>query len=251
MPEHDVAEMQIAVATPHSPHGPAAIEQTAQPFQPAQRLALQRCGRLGRKQRGPCREVGIVLLDQALDGFCAAERLSQNRCFAMIDEDRITQVIEQSARQTFPLTDTIQSLGLVKAPHDQKPLDHRPLGIEGKTTVRLPPQGRDFEVNLRRIGAIERQLRAYRPLALRQRGEVEKTEAHLSLHLVSTVADKKDHRRVGVDPNDPVDAFGIVIRVGQEGDRLVLCRRLHRLPTRHAASRRASVTPRRVLEPLR
>ena len=89
MPEHDVAEMQIAVAAPHPPHGPAAIEQTAQPFQPAQRLALQRCGRLGRKQRGPCREVGIVLLDQALDGFCAAERLSQNRCFAMISEHRV------------------------------------------------------------------------------------------------------------------------------------------------------------------
>ena len=200
--EHDVGEVQIAVAVPHPAVGTALVEKVGSCLELSLRGRVQRCDR-GRVEDGGCeaREIAGIALDdrphRRVAALVAAD-LGLGVETADLDRQRLDQVRAQLASCRDPV-----ELGVLRETgHLEQPFDRLARPAERQAAVGLARDRDDAAVELGRRAPVQGELGLECRLAPRERGEVHEAEAHRALHLPGALPGEEDDRTVRVDALD-------------------------------------------------
>ena len=232
--ERDVAEMEVAMATPDAPRPPALEEKGPQPTK--RRLHCR-----GKFRRIVLREdhVSRGELPEGLPDH-TAER--PRRRHAVVDlrlaigcEQQLDEPHHQRRAEFATLGDMIERAGLVEPPHVNGPFDRLAFAADPQP-LPLPRDRNGAEIDVGRIALVDGDLRLAGTSPPGEGRLIEEGEADGALDLVNVEADEEHHRGVGIDPDHRQDQ-AVGLPVGEEGEHIALvdarrraARPLSRLP---------------------
>jgi len=138
-------------------------------------------------------------------------------------EQRFRQVFHVRARErSGRLGERVEQVVLFEAPHDDDPVDRLAVAVERQGAVRRPRDGRDFEIDIGRGAAVERQLLFAGKFARFGIGEIDIGQFNRAFELVDAIPGEKNARDMGLDDLDlGRDAVGV--GPAQKRDRALLC----------------------------
>jgi hypothetical protein len=221
VPEHDIVEMQIAVAAAHETGRCALVEKGGAAAHFACRALAEalHCA----LTENPS-EAGNRCVDgthESLDAlrFAMAER-GLRGLMAFIHD--IGEIRGQSRRNRPRLHHMAQQGRLIETAHAHGPLDDLPIAAEHQPAVTRARDGRASEIDLRREPPVDYHLAQADGLALLQGREVHVGKAHRALDLPGLLAGQKHQGAVGLEPLDAIRPRWIGRGVAQEGNHLSL-----------------------------
>ena len=177
----------------------------------------------GRKELGPLGKRGVVLLDVGLDGLRRPQPVAQRRARMRLPH-RQGEPVNDRIGNAAAFGHPVERHGLVEAAHVRRPFDDLALPAEPERCAHADDRQR-FEIDARRVVAIDGDLGLAGQAALLQRREIHERKPHRPLDLVDIGAGEKDRRIGGVDPSRPA-VKPIRARVGEQAKDRVLRMRL-------------------------
>ena len=168
---------------------------------------------------GPLGESSVILLDVGLEGVRGARRVPQRRA-GVGAADRERQLVNDRVRHAVPRDDAVERRILVKSPHVGDPFDDFALAPDLERLA-CADDGQRRQVNVRRIGAIDHDLRLASAAPLIKRREIHEREFDRPLDLVSVGTGEKHDRIRGVDSEDGL-AQPMCLGIGEKAEHRLL-----------------------------
>jgi hypothetical protein len=218
--QHDVGEMQVAVAFAHE----AAVAAVAQKRRDARVLRERPLA----QRRDAGREVRVVLRREHVIEVGDRVRQRDSGCpprvghgrggrATMKASDQACQLVDALGRQPAFAQQPVEFQRAIEAPHAHRVLEHGPIAADLRL-VRGAGHGHDIEVEFRREPAIQPHLLFARRAPPGERREVEKSEVEGLFQLVGIVAGEDDPRDVRLDLFDMRCRVGKTPALAQAGN---------------------------------
>ena len=198
--EHQIAQMQVTVAAPHLPFGPAPVQQ-------------RRCSHKGKGRLGPkCRDLaspepvvhsgkGVVQFRHDVGDQPRTAQIAP-RCHTVIRVDALAQIFGQRVGKGTAIRDDGKFVLCRKTPHAQHPFH----GF-ARTAQREAPPGRpgnrhNIPIDLWRGRPVQLQLAPQHRLAPRQCGQIHVVVSDRPLDFQGNIACKEDQRAMRLHQTD-------------------------------------------------
>ena len=205
--EHDIAQMQIAVAEALQPGPGPHVQQRGMALQVIERGSRE-AGRLRRcEEIAAGREFLVVFHHHPLDGPGAPELggvqpFESRRRMVVEGGDGVGQVVDDPRREAAGRGEFAEQPVLCEARHDQHPLHRLTRSIERQTAFAIAGDGNHFAVKRRCRPRIQRQFPFAGPPPFLQGREIHVGVAYGALDLVGPLAGQEHQGAVGLDALD-------------------------------------------------
>jgi hypothetical protein len=113
--------------------------------------------------------------------------------------DALRYIAHQPPVQTAPPRQAVENPVLIEAVHLHQPVDGLAAAVNGKSAVRLPGDGGDAPVKVRRRAPVDRNFRLASPAALVGRGKIQIGENDRALELENPLRPEKNQRNMSFD----------------------------------------------------
>ena len=193
----DIAKMQVAVATPHR----ARLSARPQQRRGGRQRRARPCGEVQRdicdEQIGRPRKTLRILFDPARERSHRRFRFAHRRA-GVHRVYGLSQRADGCFANLAAFGEPVERRVLVEAPHARRPIDDLALALEAKTLRRAPYRRRVF-IYLRRVGAVERDLRLRRTAAQGKSRVIEERQFYRAPYLDRVLALEEHDRALCVD----------------------------------------------------